>query len=82
MQERHVSIGGAEFLCRVDRDGRFWVLQGRQRGKWDYYACFAPGEPVVRGCIYVPVEDRAGAARELERVRQEMMGGDDACAVL
>lgn len=77
--ERRVSIGGAEFLCRLDRDGRFWVLQGR-RGKRDYYACFAPGEPVTRGRIYAPVVDRGEAARELERVRREMeMGGDGTC---
>lgn len=75
MGERRVSVGGADFWCRLDTDGWFWVLQGHG-GQWRFPCCFAPGDPVAPERIYVPVADRVAVARELERVR-----GDEACAV-
>lgn len=68
--ERRVSVGGADFWCRLDLDGWFWVLQG-SGGQWRFPFCFAPGDPVVPERMYVPC-DRAEAARVLGQVRQEM----------
>lgn len=80
-QERRVSIGGADFWCRLDTDGWFWVLQG-SGGQWRFPSCFAPGDPVVAERIYVPCADKEEAARALEGVRREMGGGEPcgACA--
>jgi hypothetical protein len=80
-RERRISVGDADFWCRLEEDGRFWVLQGRG-GQWEYHACFAPDEPAVAERIYVPCADKQEAARVLEGVRREMGGGEPcgACA--
>lgn len=79
--ERRISVGGADFWCRLDLDGWFWVLQG-SGGQWRFPSCFAPGDPVVPERIYVPCADKQDAARVLESVRREMGGGEPcgACA--
>lgn len=79
--ERRVSVGGAEFWCRMLGDF-FWVVQGKVedgRERWLFWACFAPGQPVVPERIYVDCGDPALAALELERVRRELEGGSAPC---